>query len=63
MTSNTFTRGRAGLGLPTPSALLRALHARAVDRRSRAALRRLDDRLLRDVGLTRADVAALTADL
>jgi uncharacterized protein YjiS (DUF1127 family) len=34
--------------------------ARMQERRSLAALRHLDDRLLRDVGLTRADVFEMT---
>lgn len=47
---------------PTPRGLAAALRdwLLAVDRRyhDRQALARLDDRLLRDIGVTRADVAA-----
>jgi uncharacterized protein YjiS (DUF1127 family) len=46
-----------------PRGLLRRLldgaARRAAERRAVAQLRRLDDRLLRDVGLTRADVTAV----
>ena len=46
-----------------PLAWLRRLHndilARAAERRSIDRLGKLDDRLLRDIGLTRTDVAAL----
>jgi uncharacterized protein YjiS (DUF1127 family) len=35
-------------------------HARAAERRSLLALHRLDERLLRDVGLTRADLRDTT---
>jgi uncharacterized protein YjiS (DUF1127 family) len=46
-----------------PRGLLRRLldgaAQRAAERRSVAQLRRLDDRLLRDVGLTRDDVAGM----
>jgi uncharacterized protein YjiS (DUF1127 family) len=48
-----------------PRGLLRRLIdgavTRAAERRSIAQLCRLDDRLLRDVGLTRAEVSAITA--
>ena len=65
MTTHTPTLpGHDGLGLITlPNRMLRGLLARAAERRSLAALRRLDDRLLRDVGLTRGDVHELTIGL
>lgn len=51
------------IGLPSGTTLARQvlqhLKAQARERRSLAQLRRLDDRLLRDVGLTRADVIAM----
>jgi uncharacterized protein YjiS (DUF1127 family) len=52
---------RTTAGGSAPRGLLRRLLARAAERRSIAQLCRLDERLLRDVGLTRADVAQLTA--
>jgi uncharacterized protein YjiS (DUF1127 family) len=56
--SNDFRSG--------PRGLLRRLVgdaiARVAERRSIEQLRRLDDRLLRDVGLTRGDVAELTGE-
>lgn len=42
---------------PRPSLLVRLLHALAVSR-SRRALTRLDDHLLRDIGLTRDEAEA-----
>ena len=43
--------------------LIRRAILRAAERRSLDQLAQLDDRLLRDVGLTRADVRALTRGL
>lgn len=64
MTTHSATlAGTNGLDLRAMSRrLLNGLATRAAERRSLAALRRLDDRLLQDVGLTRADVAALGGD-
>jgi uncharacterized protein YjiS (DUF1127 family) len=45
-----------------PGRLIAGFQARAARRRSLAALRRLDDRLLCDVGLSRADVEALSGE-
>ena len=63
-THTTSPSGHDGLGLITlPSRMLRGYLARAAERRALAALRRLDDRLLRDVGLTRGDVHEMTIGL
>jgi uncharacterized protein YjiS (DUF1127 family) len=43
--------------------LIRRTILRAAERRSLARLAQLDDRLLRDVGLTRADVRQMTEGL
>jgi uncharacterized protein YjiS (DUF1127 family) len=43
--------------------LIRRTIARAAERRSLTQLALLDDRLLRDVGLTRADVRKMTEGL
>lgn len=62
MTTETATRfDHDGLGLlALPRRVVRAFAARAAGRRSLAALRKLDDHLLRDVGLTREDVLDMT---
>lgn len=50
-------------GLPERARrLARGWFARASERRSLAALRHLDDHLLCDVGLTRADVLRITGE-
>lgn len=63
MTTETLHTSRSGGPLGFFRQLLGQLSARAAERRSLAALRRLDDRLLGDVGLTRAEVDAMTDGL
>jgi len=55
---------RAGVSPRGPlGGLIRRAILRAAERRSLHQLAHLDDRLLRDVGLTRAEVRALTRGL
>ena len=58
MTTTTLTHkhSSAGSGAGLLSTVLTTISRHLVRRRAHAALSNLDDRVLRDIGLTRADV-------